>query len=402
MKRWVVGVVALGLALVLADSTALGQQQRKAQRTNTYVAAQSSVPARGGLATRKLARTAAEEADNKKAADDKKDKKAEPIPAPSNGGHPAPGCDHNGGGSAIFAGGYGLSCAAPTYTTAYQAVSRTVCEYVPVTVEQEFTECVQVPKYTKENRTECWYETVERKDRVKQTFQECVWVKKKQKVCVIKPVRRKVEQCYTVYEPCYSIQKQRYCVTVPVTKIVENCHPVTVCERVPVQRVGSATVNVSVAQPCDPHTGASCAPAVVPVCVPYCYTSYENVQKTVVYKSQAAVCEYQNQVCERDVKVCEYKPRTIKQWVDVCEYQQVWVDQDVCVQEVRCVTKDVDVIRCELVKRSRTVPVDVVTYETQYRKCKRPVCTYQWVSRVVTDCVPVQVPCYPAAPACGY
>jgi len=50
------------------------------------------------------------------------------------------------------------SYCSPTYTTAYQSVSRTVCELQPVTTEQEVTIHEQVPEKRTEKRTEEWYE----------------------------------------------------------------------------------------------------------------------------------------------------------------------------------------------------------------------------------------------------
>lgn len=321
----------------------------------------------------------------------------------------------------------GPVCSTPcyTYVTEYRKVQRTVCEYVPVTVMQDCTEVVCIPVTTKEERSETYYETVTKTVPTKQTHYVCEWVKKKIKVNVCKPVTKMVEQTYTVRVPVTRVEKQKYTVCVPFTRVEERTQPVVVCETVPVTKCYPVTTYHQVPVCCAP-TCAPCAPCAsscgscgscggcAPACAPVscCYqtvpvttmhtcTEYQTVHKTIMQKYQVQICDYKTEVREQDVTICDWKDEIRKQQVAVCSYETVQEDAEVAEQVTKAVETTVNVTHCELVPKVRKYHVDVVTYKHETRVKKVPVCTYQLVTKVIEECVPVTVavPCCPAP--CG-
>jgi hypothetical protein len=97
-------------------------------------------------------------------------------------------------------GGCGPSVSYQTVTV-YRDVTRTICELVPVTTEVEVEEVTVTPVKKTVDRTVEWYEEVRAPIKVKQTVHKMVQEKAKVSYGVLKPVTRDVEQKWVEYAP---------------------------------------------------------------------------------------------------------------------------------------------------------------------------------------------------------
>lgn len=321
----------------------------------------------------------------------------------------------------------GGGCCAPTVSyqcvTVYNTVSRTICETVPVTKKQEFTEVHCVPVKRTEPREETYYEQKWVDIKVKVKVCRPVTVKQKVTYVVCVPVTKDVEEKYTTTEMIKKKQSYSYNVTVPVMRTEDRSSTSVVYDCVPVTRTKTSmsysTVPVTTCTPtmtvvqCAPACGScgSCAPpSTMTVCGTSCqttyqtvctpvtstYTDYEQKARTVTTNYKVQVCDYKTETKtgEYDVMVCQpvVRTRTVKVTTMTTKNEEKEID----VQVMKEFDEEVPSKRCELEKKVRKYNVEITEMKTETKKVMRDVTTYETRTRVVTEKVPctVMVPVY--------
>jgi hypothetical protein len=329
----------------------------------------------------------------------------------------------HGGGCYPAAPVYGSWCG-PTvsyrYVTEYRQVQRTYYVCQPVTTEVETTETVATPTTREVEQRYVVYETKYENVPQKRTVWRCVWEKRQQQVYVVVPRTREVEQTYYVYQPAYRKVKQQVTVLVPKTREVEREATYAVCEyqtSVEARQVTCYTPQpvvrtVTIAPCCDPcspcpppvTTATVCSYQMVPTTTTVNVPVVRPVYRNVVQKYKEYVTEYERQQREQEYTVCEMQRREVKQRVPVTTYETQVQTQEVTVPVMRPSEESYTVTVCRVVPRTVTQKVNVTEYSYSTRKVKRPVTTWQWVARTVTETVPVTtcvpVVTAPAGPVC--
>jgi len=428
MKQWVVGLTALAL-LCAAGSVGAMRYQDEAKKDKVEEGPKPKVEANDAVVT--------------------------PASWPCPPAYNAAPAYHHGCAPAAPAVSYSYQ-----YVTQYQARSRTVCEYVPVTttVDVEEVTCVPVKKMVDVEET-TWesktlkkkgkrsvYKPVERKEKVK--VGEYKWVTKdvEQQFCEVVPVQKKGVSKYTEMVAVKRKDKVEYTECVPVdrkevrhaeycqafTRKEERTACTTVNQAVPVTRFATQIVPAP-QSPCPPDP---CAPMAAPqqpqvVCVPY--TTYECRPTTVMSKYQVDVVDYRMVKQPYEVTIREYKPVKKSVDVEVCEYKPVeksqeytyteytekrytkkvpvrtcelvWTDKEVTVCDYKAIEEDYDYEEVIVEPKTTKKKVEVTEYKWDRKIVKRPSTSYQMRSRVICETVPVQVlvpvqnPCPSPAPA---